>query len=144
MPLSSSIGSPGVSEQARKSIGGHAVVGAVDAEDLLHHADLEQPGTGRDDHGHGLQRHVRQYGRKLAESDNPATRGEINDGDKVTAMTTFIAANLTLLFFAVIVGPARAGPPPLLSSSPHVPLGADASHDADLQRVLHDLDVGRR
>jgi hypothetical protein len=56
---------------------GHAVVGAVDPEDLLDDPDLEEPGTGWDDHGHGPQRHVRQYGRKLANYVNPATRGEI-------------------------------------------------------------------
>ena len=34
-PLRISIGSPGRSEQTRKSIGGHAVVGPVDAEHLV-------------------------------------------------------------------------------------------------------------
>lgn len=26
---------------------------------------------------------------------------------------------------------------------PHLPIGADVAHDADLTRVLHDLDIGR-
>jgi len=58
-------------------------------------------------------------------------------------MTTFIAANLSLLFFAVIVGLIERAHR-RLSGSPHAPLGADYSHDADLQRVLHDLDVAHR
>ena len=58
-------------------------------------------------------------------------------------MTTFIAANLSLLFFAVIVGLIERAHH-RLSTTPHAPMGADYSHDADLQRVLHDLDVGRR
>ena len=55
-------------------------------------------------------------------------------------MTTFLAANLTLLLFTVIVGVLQcthrheAG-------MPHAPLGADPERDADLSRVLHDLAV---
>ena len=55
-------------------------------------------------------------------------------------MSTFIAANLTLFLFALVVGllerTHRHG-----SGVPHAPLGGDADHD--LQRVLHDLDVHR-
>jgi hypothetical protein len=55
-------------------------------------------------------------------------------------MTTFIAANLTLFFFAVIVGLLERAHRHYVGQ-PHLPLGADAAHDADFQRVLHDLDA---
>jgi hypothetical protein len=58
-------------------------------------------------------------------------------------MTTFIAANLSLAFFALIVGLIERAHRRVSSRGPRVPLGADYSHDADLQRVLHDLDVAR-
>ena len=75
IPLSIGMGSPGRSVQARKSIAGHAVVGAVDPEDLLDHAELEQrPGAGGRIMATGNV-HAYQYGRNSAESVNPATRG---------------------------------------------------------------------
>ena len=58
-------------------------------------------------------------------------------------MTTFIAANLSLLFIVVVVGLIERAHRHV-SGTPHAPLGADYSRDADLQRVLHDLDVARR
>ncbi len=57
-------------------------------------------------------------------------------------MSTFVAVILTVFFFAVILGLLervhRHG-----SGVPHEPLGGDPDHDADLQRVLHDLEVHR-
>ena len=55
-------------------------------------------------------------------------------------MTTFIAANLTLLFFALLVGLLERAHRHY-AQQPHLPLGADAANDADFQRVLHDLDA---
>jgi hypothetical protein len=55
-------------------------------------------------------------------------------------MTTFIAANLTLAFFALIVGLLERTHRHY-SQQPHLPFGADATHDADYQRVLHDIDA---
>jgi hypothetical protein len=55
-------------------------------------------------------------------------------------MTTFIAANLTLAFFVIIVGLLERAHRHY-SQQPHVPFGADVAHDADFQRVLHDLDA---
>jgi hypothetical protein len=55
-------------------------------------------------------------------------------------MTTFIAANLTLLFFALLVGLLERAHRHY-AQQPHLPLGADATNDADFQRVLHDLDA---
>ena len=57
-------------------------------------------------------------------------------------MSTFVAVILTVFFLAVILGllerAHRHG-----SGVPHEPLGGDPDHDADLQRVLHDLEVHR-
>jgi hypothetical protein len=57
-------------------------------------------------------------------------------------MTTFIAANLTLFFFAFIVG--------LLERThrrtaglPRAPFGVDLERESDLRRVEHDLEVHR-
>jgi hypothetical protein len=63
--------------------------------------------------------------------------------DKLTAMTTFIAATfLTLLLVGIFV---------LLEHNsrrtaglPRAPFGADADWDTDLRRVQHDLDVTRQ
>jgi hypothetical protein len=55
-------------------------------------------------------------------------------------MTTFIAANLTLAFFVIIVGLLERAHRHY-SQQPHVPFGADVAHDADFQRVMHDLDA---
>jgi hypothetical protein len=55
-------------------------------------------------------------------------------------MTTFIAANLTLLFFSLIVGLLERTHR-RYSQQPHAPMGADSSSDTDLQRVLHDIDA---
>jgi hypothetical protein len=57
-------------------------------------------------------------------------------------MSTFIAANLTLFLFAMIVGLLERAHRHA-SGVPHEPRGGDTDHDADLQRVLHDLDVHR-
>jgi hypothetical protein len=55
-------------------------------------------------------------------------------------MTTFIAANLTLFLFALVVGLIERTHRHS-AQQPHLPLGADVAHDADFQRVLHDLDA---
>jgi hypothetical protein len=57
-------------------------------------------------------------------------------------MSTFIAANLTLLLIALVVGLLERAHRHY-ARTPHLPFGADVSHDADFQRVLHDLDVHR-
>lgn len=63
--------------------------------------------------------------------------------DKLTAMTTFMAASfLTLLFVGTWM---------LLEHNfrrtaglPRAPFGADADADTDLRRIRHDLDVTRQ
>jgi hypothetical protein len=55
-------------------------------------------------------------------------------------MTTFIAANLTLAFFVIIVGLLERAHRHY-ARRPHLPFGADTTNDADYQRVLHDLDA---
>jgi hypothetical protein len=57
-------------------------------------------------------------------------------------MSTFIAANLTLFLFALVVG-LMERTHRHATGAPHAHPGEDTSHDADLQRVLHDLDVHR-
>ncbi len=57
-------------------------------------------------------------------------------------MTTFIAANLTLFFFALIAGLMERAHR-RYTQQPHVPFGAEPTQDTDLQRVLHDIDSHR-
>ena len=58
-------------------------------------------------------------------------------------MSTYIAATLTLFLLAVVVGLLQRHAEPRHTGAPHLPFGADSTQDADLRRVLHDLD-GRR
>jgi hypothetical protein len=57
-------------------------------------------------------------------------------------MTTFIAINITLAVFAIVAGLLERAHR-RYNRTPHLPFGADTVHEADFQRVLHDLDVHR-
>jgi hypothetical protein len=55
-------------------------------------------------------------------------------------MTTWIVANLTLFAVVVVVGLLQRAHE-RYGRRPHAPGGSDAHLDADLRRVLHDLDA---
>jgi hypothetical protein len=55
-------------------------------------------------------------------------------------MTFLIVANLTLFSVAVLVGVLQKAHE-RYAGRPHAPWGSDSRTDADLQRVLHDLDA---
>ena len=55
-------------------------------------------------------------------------------------MTTILVANLTLGLVVLVVGLLQKAHHHYLER-PHASFGADLSRDADLARVLHDLDA---
>lgn len=56
-------------------------------------------------------------------------------------MTFLLVANLTLFSVAVLVGVLQKAHERYVRRPHPPPLGADGRIDADLQRVLHDLDA---
>jgi hypothetical protein len=65
------------------------------------------------------------------------------DGRRIAAMTTYLAATLTLLLLAVVVGLLERTNRRSATGLPHEPFGVDGRRDADLGRLLHDLDAHR-
>jgi hypothetical protein len=66
------------------------------------------------------------------------------NGSKIAAMTTYLAALLILLLLALVVGLLeRTKRRSADTGLPHAPFGADGRRDADLGRLLHDLDAHR-
>ena len=84
MPLSRRVGSPGVSEQARNSIGGTPSSVRSIPKTSWTTPISKSPGRGGTTMATVCNVMPRQYGRKLAESDIPATRG------KITALTKLL------------------------------------------------------
>ena len=114
----------------------HAVVGAVDAEDLVDDAELEQTGSVGHDDRHSGERHRASMAENLrGVSFLPLVAGKT--GSKLTAMTEFIAATF-LVFMTAGLAVLLERNHRRTADLPRAPFGADLESDIDLARVRHD------